>query len=658
MNKLSILSVAALLLFSTVFSQEKDPVLITIGGNEVTLSEFENIYHKNNDAQLADPKSLDEYVKLFVNFKLKVKAAEDLGLDTTQAFVDELAGYRRQLAQPYLVDKDLNENLIKEAYERLKEDVNADHVLVKISPDASPNDSLQAYNKIMSFRKRLVNGESIEKIKKELGEITSQSKVLAEQLGYFTAFQMVYPFESAAFNTPVGTVSNPVRTRFGYHVIQVNDRRASRGEIRAAHIMVKLKKNATDEEKTKAKSKIDEIYQKLEGGASFEELAKLYSDDKNSGAKGGELPWFGTGKMVPKFEDAAFSLKEDGTTSKPIQTRYGWHIIKRLEKKELKSFDEMKSEIKAKISRDSRASMSRESLLKKLKEEYSYNPKMNEIKDFYKVVDNSYFTKKWSADKAKDLTAVIFTLKDNTYGDKQETYTQQDFAQFLEKRMRPQKPKEIEKVVDDMYAEWVDTQVMQFENENLEAKYPEFRALMKEYRDGILLFELMDKKVWTKAVKDTAGLKDYYNNNKNNFMWDERLDATIYTCTNPEMVKLTRSLLNKRRKKGYNSDYILEKVNADSQLNLKVEKGVFLKGENDIIDATPWTDNSISESVMNGKTVFVDINKKIAPTPKKLSESRGLVTAEYQNYLEQEWIKELQQRYDVHVDRKVLSLVK
>ena len=660
----ALLTLVALCSFGNNYAQNEgkpvrdtNPVLITIGGSDVRLSEFENIYHKNNNAQVADPKTIAEYVTLFVNFKLKVKEAEDMGLDTTKAFRDELMGYRKQLAQPYLIDKQLNEDLIKEAYDRLQTDVKASHLLVRLKPDASPSDTLSAYNMIMDYRKRLVKGTEFDKIKEEVAESIKDKQVLAEELGYFTAFQMVYPFENAAYNTEVGKVSEVVKTRFGYHVIAVLDKRQARGQIKCAHIMVKATEKQTEEESAKAKNKIDELYQKLKDGEDFVQLAKNHSDDKGSGKKGGALPWFGTGRMVPEFEEAAFALANDGDMSIPVKSKYGWHIIKRLEIKEIGSFEDMKSELKNKVSRDARAAQSRKSLIRKIQSEYGYEPNMNEIADFYNSVDETYFAGTWSVEKVKDLTKTIFTLKDTRYSDRMQDYSQIDFANYLKKRMRKQKAVEVKILVNKMYEKWVEEECVKFEEKNLEAKYPPFKALMQEYRDGILLFELMDDKVWSKAVTDTAGLKAYYAANKANFLWEERLDASIFTCANADIAKQAKVLAKKGAKKGMTDSKIKEEINKDSQLNLKIESGKFLKKDNKIIDKITWETGLSDNMDMDGKVVFVLVREKLAPQPKTLLESKGLVTAEYQSHLEELWIKELQEKYEVHVNREVLSLV-
>lgn len=638
-----------------------DPVLMKIAGKPVTVSEFQSIYKKNNpsaEGSTAEHKSVDEYVSLFVNFKLKVKEAEESGLDTSKQFRDELTGYRKQLTQPYLIDKNLNDGLIREAFDRMQSDVKASHILVKLSPEASPKDTLLAYNKIMKIRKRVTGGENFEKVLSEIAK--TDKEVIAEDLGYFTAFQMVYPFETAAYATKTGEISEPVRTKFGYHIVKVYDKRPARGLIRVAHIMVRVPDNASELQKQGAKNKIDSIYKKLSDGEDFVALAKTVSDDGGSAKKGGALPWFGVGPqgVDAGFEDAAFGLKNDNEFSGPVQSKYGWHIIKRLEHKGIGTYEETKAEIKSKIARDGRGNKTRESLVRKLKEEYGFSPDMMRLADFYKVIDSTYFAGEWTIDKAKGLEKTLFTLTDNKYSKKAQQYSQKDFAQFLDNNKRRQDKVDIKLFVNNMFDKFAEEEIIRFEESILEAKYPEFRILLQEYRDGILLFDLMDKKVWSRAVNDTAGLKEYYEKNKAHFMWDERLDAVIYTCSHADAAKKTRELLKKQDKKKISNDDLLREINKDSTANLTIKAEKFLKGDNEIIDKIQWTAGITENMTVNGLVIFVKVNGIAAPEPKTLKEARGLVTAEYQKNLEDEWIKSLQEKYPVEMNRDVLSKIK
>ncbi len=641
----------ALFFFNVANAQNnKDGVLMTIGGTKVTVSEFENVYHKNNTKEASgDSKSLNEYIDLFVNFKLKVKEAEGLGLDTAKSFKDELSGYRKQLAQPYLTDKDVNEKLLKQTYDRLQEDVHASHILVKVAEGALPNDTLEAYNKILKIRARILKGEDFNKVASEKGISDDPSaKDNGGDLGYFTSMQMVYQFESAAYNTKVGDISMPVRTRYGYHIIKVVDRRKAQGEVLVAHIMVKITANLTKDDSINAITKINEIYTKLKAGAKFDELAQQFSDDKASAKKGGELPWFGTGKMPAEFEKTAFDLKNKGDYSEPMRTKYGWHIVKLIDKRGLASFEDMKTDLKAKVSKDSRSQVGRTSLIAKAKVENKFKENLKNRDEFYKIMDTTLYEGRWDATKADAFKKVLFNFKDKVF-------TQKDFASYIASHQSKRPKTDFKMIVNQLYNQYVDEMVIENEEAHLDQKYPEFKALMQEYRDGILLFELTDEKVWSKAVKDTLGAKAFYETNKANYMWDERVEASVYTCLDDKIAKRVNAFLKKKK----SEKDILAEINKDSQLNLQVETRTFNKGENEFVDKN-WNPGTTKDLVSekDKKSIIVVTSKLLKPEIKSYVDSKGLVTADYQNFLEKEWVESLKKKYTVSIDKSVLSSVK
>lgn len=641
----------ALFIATATFAQIGDnSTLLTVGGDVVTRGEFMTIYKKNNSAPTAI--SVTDYLDLFINFKLKVKEAKDLGLDTAKTFSSELRGYRKQLATPYLTDKEVNDKLLTEAYDRSKKDVRAAHILIKCDAEALPKDTLIAYKKALSLRDRVLKGEDFGKLAEQFSDDPS-AKENKGDLGYFTVFNMVYPFETAAYSTPKGQMSMPVRTRFGYHLVKVEDMRDAQGTIHTSHIMVKLPKDAKQADIDAAKLKIDEVYTKLKAGEKFDDLAAKYSDDKASAKKGGELPWFGTGRMVPEFETAAFNLKADGDYSEPILTQYGWHIIKRLEKKGVASFDDVKTEFKSKIGKDSRAEKSKTSLVNKIKTEAAFKEDRKMLLDFNKAIDSTIYDGNWKTDKAVALTKIIFTL-----GNK--NYTQADFAKFIASRQTKRaKDVSIQSIVNTMYDKFVEESALTYEDSQLEGKYPAFRDLLNEYRDGMLLFEITDKKVWSKAVEDTLGLKGYYDANKNNYMWGERADVTIFKFANKEVAERFRKYMKKNAKNNPTNDQILKEMNKTSQLDLQIEEGVYSKKDNETVDKVSWVAGTMSADMDAEKSIIiVRVNKVLAPSPKSIAEARGLITADYQNYLEKEWIGMLRKKYTVSVDKAVLDSIK
>ena len=647
MNKYFLLS--ALLISSLIsFAQEKkDPIILTIAGENVPKSEFERVFKKNNNKDSTyDKKAVDDYLQLYINYKLKVKEALELGMDTAKAFIDELGGYRKQLSQPYLVDKQVGENLLREAYDRLKKDVRVSHVLIKCDQNALPKDTTDAFNKAMKVRSEIIKGADFEtSVKKYSDEPTA--KVNGGDLGFFTALQMVYPFESVAYALKKDEISMPVRTRFGYHIIKAIDSRPAQGEVKVAHIVIKAGVGINADDSLRAVQKINEIYKKLKAGDVFDDLVKQFSEDQSSAKSGGALPSFGTGRMVPEFEKAAFALKSIGDFSEPVKTSNGWHIIKLLEKKEIGSYEEIQGELKQKIQKDSRSELSKASMIARIKAKYSFKENQKAKDAFIKTLDSTFIQGKWTSEKSTGMQNTLFWLGTGTH-------SQEDFTKYIiDHQVKHESTATAQVVANNMYNDWVKEIALAYEETKLDSTYPEFRNLMQEYRDGILLFELTDKKVWSKAVKDTVGLHEFYEKNKSNYMWGERVEATIYSCSNASIAKEVRKLM----KKIDDEDTLMERINKSSQLNLQIKSGKYVKGENDIIDMIKWVPGITSDMNHDKQVVFVNIKKIIPNSPKNLDEAKGLITADYQNQLEKEWITSLRSKYKYTIYQDVVNSI-
>ncbi|MCA1751567.1 MAG: peptidylprolyl isomerase [Cryomorphaceae bacterium] len=642
------------ILFSTavlaVAAQTSDnPVLLRIDDKAVTQLEFETIYKKNNRDSAITKADLDEYIELFINFKLKVMEAEAMGRDTASQFTKELAGYREQLAAPYLVDKAISDSLVREAYNRLSTEIRASHILIKLPADPSPADTLAAYKKVMDVKEKVMKKpEKFGDFAKTYSEDPSASSNSGD-LGYFTSLQMVYPFESLVYDTPVGEIGGPVRTRFGYHIVKTADKRKARGQIRVAHIMVRTESGDPDEVMANNQKRIEEVYERLEAGEDFAGLARKFSDDRSSAARGGELPEFGTGKMVGEFEEAAFALENPGDYTKPFTSPYGFHIVKLIEKIPLKSYEEMEKELRSRIGRDNRSDIPKNIFIAKRKKEYNFKEKTKRLKPFYKDIDTSYFSGRWTPpSKLASSSKVIFTLDGRKY-------TQGDFAKYLKESMRPgRKPTNINKLVDENYANFVSKSVMAYENSRLEEKHPEFKALLSEYRDGILLFDLTDEKVWSRAVSDSAGLADFYAENKEEFMWDERAAFDIYTVEDKAAADKVLNML----KKGKNQDEIRDALNESSALKVRVESGLKEREASAALQLADWEVGHHGPLESEGQMMVIHIKEIQEPRPKAFDEARGLITAAYQTYLENKWVEKLRSEHEVEVDRAVLYGIK
>lgn len=633
------------LLISCISWSQKDPVVMTVNGNEVTKSEFLQVYLKNNDDPKYDKASLDEYMELYKKFKLKVAEAEALGYDTVPSLVRELDGYKKQLARPYLVDSSKNKELVSEAYERMKTEIKASHILVKVDQGASPEDTLMAYNKIIKLKKRIEDGESFGKVAMSSSEDPS-AKQNKGDLGYFTAFQMVYPFESAAYNTAVGEISNPVRTKYGYHILKIADKRPARGTVSAAHIMVVAPKDAAASDIQNAEKKIDEIYEKLQSGESFEKLARLYSDDQGTKNKGGRLPAFGSGtnqRMVPEFEDAAFQLTEDGAYSKPFQTDYGFHIVKRLNFEPLASFDEMKDELQNKVNRGARGQQTQKSFIQKLKANNKFKDKGEKHLDwFYTHVDSSIFRGKWEA-PALDKNKWMFKYN-------KEKYDMQSFLTYLDNHQRS-RPMSVEQFVNNKYKLWQDEIIIEDEKSRLEDKYPAYKALLQEYHDGVLLYEIMKDKVWDKAIKDTTGLQTFFSNNNEKYQWPDRIEATIFSSDKKNMID---SALSMSKIDSLSLKDILNAINKDSQLNINGEKGKYIQSKTNFLSGRSFKEGSNEIFEFEGKYYLVIVESFLPAGNKSLAEARGSAIQDYQEHLEKEWLESLRKKHKVVVNEDVL----
>ena len=614
--------------------------LLTIDNQRISLDEFKNVFYKNNNNTELTKEYLDEYMQLFVNFKLKVKEADELGLDTIESFISELDGYRIQLAKPYLKNKEFDKNMLTEAYNRMKLDIKASHILIKVDENASLQQKNKAYDKILSIRSSILDS-TISFI--DAAKLHSDDKSALNNggnLSYFTAFMMVYDFESAAYSTKIGEISMPVKTKYGYHIISVSDKRKAFGEVKVAHIMFKSNEGADDNKLKEAKDNIYKVAELLNDGEVFSDVAERFSEDRSTAVKGGNLPAFGVGKMVPEFESVAFGLKQVGDVSNPFRTQYGWHIITLLERKEIPEFELVKAELKTKIESDSRNELSKEALFTKLHKTY-------------KVVNNP---KVFTAFRKKTANAIALgkfksSLKDNSklVSINGKGITVNSFVNYILSNQKSGNN------IDQLYIDFINEELLAYEESQLEINYPEYKNLLQEYRDGILLFNLTNTKVWTKAVKDTIGLQNFYSENMSNYLWSDRVDATIYSSIDLATAKAVKRAIYKKHRGNLTDSKILTEINDNAPLSLQINSKNFVKGENKFIDSVDWKIGIAKDiKTKDGSYIIIDIKEVLSSGIKKLNETRGKVISDYQNALEKEWIAELLKKYNVSVNKDVL----
>ncbi|MVO07589.1 peptidylprolyl isomerase [Flavobacterium sp. TP390] len=633
-----------------LYAQEKE-VLFTIDDQPFYTDEFVRVYNKNLDLVKDDSqKDLDKYLDLFLGYKLKVQKANKLGLQNDSKYINELNSYRTQLAKNYLNDSKVTNGLIEEAYQRIKNEVRASHILVLVDESATPQDTLKAYNAIMNLKSRAEGSEGFDAIAAKYSEDPS-AKENKGDLGYFTAFKMVYPFENAAFSTPVGSISKPFRTRFGYHIIKVTDKRVNRGEVTVAHIMILKPSNKAAAEEQKAKQTITDIYQKIQQGESFEALAKQFSEDKSSAVNGGVLQRFGSGQLTSQeFEDVAFSLKDKNQISAPFESKFGWHIVKLIEKHPVQSLDEMRYDLENKIRRDERSLIITNSLAKKARAKYPIKIDEKMVSKIKSWITDDFYTQTWTIpENAKEIEGPIVIINDDL------KIATKEFLNYMVSQQKGSvKVKPTSKLVGQLLENWLDDKLIAYYDANLEKEFPEFKYVMDEYRDGLLLFDLMEKEIWIKAKTDTVGLEAFYQSHKNDYMWKKRVDVDLLSSTDGKIIKKAQGYL----KNGKSLDYIKEKLNKEGQVNIMVKSGVF-EEDFDVLPEFKIEKKGVTPIVSKGEYYFTALVKEVKPAePKALSECKGKLINDYQQYLESNWVSELKKEFNVKVDENVFAKIK
>ena len=636
--------------FAGMAQDASKEVLFTINEKPYYTDEFQRVYNKNIDlVKDESQKDLNHYLDLFVGYKLKINKANKLGLQEGKSYQSELKTYRAQLSKNYLTDSKVTKELVQEGFERYMKEIKASHILILVDENALPADTLKAYKKAEEARSKALKGEDFANLAIQYSEDPSAKENKGE-LGYFSAFRMVYPFETAAYTTPKGQISKIVRTRFGYHIIKVEDVRENRGELTVAHIMILKPQNQTAEETEKGKKTIQDIYTKLQQGENFESLAKQFSQDKSSAPKGGVMNRFGAGQLSSEeFENAAFALKNVNDYSAPVESSFGWHIIKLIEKHQVKNLEEMQSELENKISRDERSRLIANSVTDKLKKKYTVKKNEKLYTAITKTVTDKFYTKDWTLPQStKALEGDLVTIN----GKKAVSGT--EFLTFLDvKQKEDNKLKPLKKLLDKKYEEFVDVKLNEYYNDNLENEFPEFAAVMDEYRDGLLLFDLMEKEIWEKAKTDSIGLQNFYENNKQNYKWGNRVDAQVFSSTKKDVAKKAQKFL----KQGKSADYIKEKLNVKGAVDIIANEGIF--DENS--DALPKgkKENGISDVIQEGDYFFVmKINKHLETGPKTFEEAKGKVINDYQQFLEEKWVGDLKQEFKININQPVFEKVK
>ena len=628
--------------FGIAFGQDfGNGILFTVNNVQVPSQEFVRVYEKNYDlVQDESQKDIDNYLNLYINYQLKLQEAKQMGLDTLSSYKREYNSYKKDLTQVYLSDNKVTDELVAEAYDRLLQDVKVTHILIRV--DENSPDTINAINRLKELQPRL-KSEKFQKLKTELhnGQTT-----YVEDLGYFSVFKMVYPFETVAYNTAVGEVSEPFKTRFGYHILKVEDKRTSRGEVTVAHIMVA---NDHKDSLYTPKERISQLYEKYKNGENFEALARQFSDDKASAANGGKLVPFKGGQLTsPEFEDKSFSLQNIGDVSPPFQTEFGWHIVKLLEKNPVEPLNKVRPELEVRIKRDSRSQLIDVALIRELKKQYRIKVKEDYIDYFSSLLNEEYFNRSWKIPDNLISEEELATIDNHTISYK-------EFAVFLENNQTNYFRKEIpfDEIVKKEGDEFLNIQLKEFHENNLENINDDFAHILKEYRDGLLLFDLMERKIWNEAMRDTVGLRQYYENHQAKYLTTKKLEGYIFSDSEKgKLEKIQASLSDENSLKTE-----LAKV-QNSEGNLLVTPGPF-EIDHQLLPAGDDFERGVTGIYeKNGSYHFLYITKISESEPKSFESTKGRVISDYQDFLEAEWLKKLRNKYTVTINEKELKKIK
>ncbi|WP_432410773.1 peptidylprolyl isomerase [Rasiella sp. SM2506] len=649
MKKFFFLLVSFLLVSTILFGQKKNEVLLTIDGAPVYVKEFKRVYNKNLDlVQDENQKTVDGYLDLFIDYKLKVTEAYAQKLDEKKVYKKELSEYQEQLSRYYIYEDNVTADLAKEAYDRGLKEIYANHILVLSKFTDSPADTLKAYQKIEKLRERALKGEDFETLTRENSE-EPNAKQTAGDLGYFSVFSMVYPFETAAYNTKKGGISEIVRTQFGYHILKVNDIRIREPKRIVSHIMVFDKE---DETRTfDPKERIEEIYQLLQQGEKFEDLAKQYSDDKGSATKGGSLRPFGKGELRSKlFETEIFNIKKEGDVTKPFKSEDGWHIARLDNILDQTSFEEEKEFLEKKVKDGARSKIVTAAVKNNIKEKYGFTLGDPYLEFFKSYVNDSLRNGQWiMKPMGSQGDKIIFTI-----GEK-ESKTYLDFAEYITAtQKRRVKFNTIGEALLSYYDSFERDALKEYYRNDLEKKDEDYAAIINEYRDGLLIFDLMKDNIWNKAKNDTIGLQKYFDENRTTFSWEERVDAIIVNATRQAYADQARDMLQQ----GKNAEEIKKALNNGTNVKAIVTHGKF-ELSNKTLPSGFVKQEGVSKTYVNGTTfTVVNVMEILPPMQKSLDDVRGRVLSDYQVKVEEDWVKSLREKYNVTVNKKTLKKLK
>lgn len=627
-------AVAAAIISATAANRHADPVVMTVNGKDIKQSEFEYLYKKNNLQQVA-PQTIDEYVDMFVVYKLKVADAEAAGLDTTASFRDEFNGYCAELSAPYLRDSIMEQRLVQEAYERMSRSRCVSHIMLPLGQTKAERAANRA--RLDSIRTAIIAGA-------DFGEMamkySSDRSAMRNQgsMGYIDANSFPYPFEKVAYETPVGEISEVFEDApYGYHIIKVTGERPAVGDVSARHIL-KLTQGLSPEEAAVKKAQIDSIAALLKNGADFEAIARAESEDPGSAARGGNLGFFGRGVMVPQFEEAAYSLKP-GEISAPFATAYGYHIVQTLEYKPLPTFEQSRNTIMALMGRDGRSMLPRKEYLKNVRNECGISESAQAM-DKVGALINDASSRSEALQSLRACSDVIAVFPG-------ENVKVSDVAM----RLNANQPSDLAISFDEMAEVCIDEATMRLARQRLQETDKDYSNLVNEYRDGILLFEISNRKVWDRSSSDEEAQKAYFAAHRDNYTWDApRFKGYVVFATSDSVASEAKGYLAANT---VANDSLARVLNARFGRNVKVERVLTAKGDNSIIDNIAFGGEKAASV---GKWVaWFPYAHKVLDAPEEAADVKAALSTDLQQQFESDWVKELRSKYKVKINKKAIK---
>ena len=628
-------SILILLIFLGYLGFSQHEVLLKIDTMPVYADEFLYVYKKNNRGQ--DSLPLKDYLNLFINYKLKVYEALKEGYNKDSAFKAEYHKYLVEAAKPYFYSKSKENQLLHEYYNRMKKEVRFSYLAKQIPPNARPQDTASIYTLLMKIRQQALNGEDFTKL--ILSYSDSKRRFIDKgDAGYVTVFGLPPQISNFLWKSKVGDISMPIRFGNYYYLIKKTDERPYSGEVHVAQIYVALPLKAEKEDSIKAYKKVQMIDSMLHAGKKFGEVARLFSDDYRSARHNGDLGWITVGRTIPEFEKAAFSLKNIGDTTR-VRTRIGIHYIKLLGRRNLQDFEHEKQNILKNLKSTGIYKQVYNYTIDSLKKAYHYKM-IGTLDEFYKKVPPDILEGKWQDTTLIHDNTVLFKLDG-------EIYTNADFARYLLKNQRPTLSKNLKKYIANQYNRFVEQQVKEHyalrlaKNQN-----SDFGRLAKEFYDGLLLFNISNDKVWKKAAEDSAGLKRFYKKNKAKY--DTLEYVSVYQGTMPAIKKAVKAL---RKFKNIDVDSNLVKAINDTNLVFKQQKLISPSDhEYGFVFKLKHRKRFVITKSDNGRWMLIVFNRKFPHI-------RGIVVADYQDYLEKQWVKQLRRRYKVEINYQTLAKI-